>query len=337
MSAPLVSVCVANYQGRDLIESCLNSIFSQKCDFEFEVIVYDDASTDASDRTVINCFPKARLIREEKNVGYCIANHRMAENACGKYLLLFNNDASLMPGSLQALANEARAIKSPAILGLPQYDAVTKTLEDRGRLCDPFLNCLPNYEKNRNEVAMVAGACLWLPRETWFELGGFPEWFEYTAEDLYICLAARMRGYRVSIVDDGHGFYHHIGQSIGGGKIVAGRLSTTYERRFRTERNKCAVILACYPSPWHYCVFIMLAILLLLEGCTIALVKKNSKILSQVYLRALRGVWKSRQKIFEMRRKNLFGVISNSRFFSQFVWTPYKAQLVFRYGFPDLK
>lgn len=43
---PKVSVCVMTYNQEDFIAECLDSILSQKCDFDFEVIVGEDCSTD---------------------------------------------------------------------------------------------------------------------------------------------------------------------------------------------------------------------------------------------------------------------------------------------------
>ena len=46
MNNPLVSVIVLTYNHAAFIEQCLNSILDQETDFDFEVIVSDDASTD---------------------------------------------------------------------------------------------------------------------------------------------------------------------------------------------------------------------------------------------------------------------------------------------------
>ena len=43
---------------------------------------------------------------------------------------------------------------------------------------------------------MVIGACLWIQKGLWEELGGFPEWFGSIAEDMYLCCRARLAGYK---------------------------------------------------------------------------------------------------------------------------------------------
>ena len=105
------------------------------------------------------------LIRSDSNVGFCVANNRMVAQAEGTYVLLLNNDAELYPDALRVLHDEAEKIGEPAILSLPQYDFVTGELIDRGCLLDPFFNPVPNLDPGRRDVAMVIGACLWIPRQ----------------------------------------------------------------------------------------------------------------------------------------------------------------------------
>ena len=45
---PVVSICIANYNGIDLIDACIESVRAQDCRFAYEIIVHDDASGDGS-------------------------------------------------------------------------------------------------------------------------------------------------------------------------------------------------------------------------------------------------------------------------------------------------
>ena len=75
---------------------------------------------------------------------------------------------------------------------------------------------------------MVIGACLWLPKNLWDNLGGFPEWFGSLAEDMYLCCLARLKGVPVKVISTSK-FSHWVGRSIGGGKVLNNkRLSTEY-------------------------------------------------------------------------------------------------------------
>ena len=93
----------------------------------------------------------------------------------------------------------------------------------------------------RREVAMVIGACLFLPRSLWADLGGFPEWLESIGEDLYLCCVARLRGRSVKVTG-ASGYRHRQGASFGGNRATAQGLQTTFRRRYLSERNKLRVI-----------------------------------------------------------------------------------------------
>ncbi|MCZ7654266.1 MAG: hypothetical protein M5R42_08205 [Rhodocyclaceae bacterium] len=80
---------------------------------------------------------------------------------------------------------------------------------------------MPNRDPRRQDVAMVAGACLWIPKHLWDELGGFPEWFGSIGEDLYLCCMARLAGHPVRAPGTS-GYRHGVGASFGGGKVSGG-------------------------------------------------------------------------------------------------------------------
>jgi GT2 family glycosyltransferase len=120
--------------------------------------------------------------------------------ARGEYILLLNNDAVLLPNAISTLYKEASRQDIPGILGLPQYSFFTENLIDRGILFDPFVNTVPNFSTKITDVGMVIGACLWIPRALWAELGGFPEWLHTLGEDMFLCCLARLRGCPVKII-----------------------------------------------------------------------------------------------------------------------------------------
>ena len=126
--APVVSVCIANFNGMKVINDCLRSVLEQEGQISVEILVHDDASSDGSVAYIRNEYPDVGLIESPENVGFCIANNRMATEAKGKYLLLLNNDAALYPDAMKTLLAEADRLDKPAILGLPQYEFETGEL-----------------------------------------------------------------------------------------------------------------------------------------------------------------------------------------------------------------
>lgn len=334
---PMVSVCVANYNGIEIIDACLQSILRQDCDFAVEILVHDDASTDASVSHIRNQHAGITLIESTENVGFCVANNRMAAAARGSYLLLLNNDAVLLPDALRTLYADARHDMQPTLRGLPQYDAHSGDLVDRGTVFDLFLNPIPNLDPRRQDVGMVIGACLWIPKTVWNEIGGFPEWFGSIAEDMYLCCRARLTGYPVRVAN-ASGYRHWQGKSFGGNRIVDNTLSTTFRRRRLSERNKTFVIAMTYPAPAVLALLPLHLILLLAEGLALTVLKRNVRFLDEIYLPCVGDLWRHRAQVLVTRRTiQEARRIKVSDFFSVFSWVPHKLRMLARHGVPEVR
>lgn len=330
---PAVSVCIANYNGEPFVRECLDSVLGQVNSPSFEIIVHDDASTDGSIEQIA-CYDTVQLIRSADNVGYCVANNRMASAARGQYLLLLNNDAVLQPDALCTLMESAAAIGSPAILGLRQYDYHSGHFIDAGAWLDVFMSPIPIKRDEATHPAMVIGACLWIPRALWNELGGFPEWFHTNAEDVYLCCAARLRGHDV-FVPAKSGYLHRVGATLSDRNRHASQLTTTIRRRYLSERNRTRLMLMFYPW-WMLAPIIMIHVITLaVEGLVVSAVNKNPSIFRQVYWRAIRDVGFSaallKSHTSHIASNNIIGLV---HFLSRFCTIPAKLRALASWGLP---
>lgn len=109
-TSPKVSVCVITYNQEALIGPCLQSIIDQVTDFDFEVIVGEDASTDGTRRVVeefARRYPdRIRPIYQERNIGRGAHNFRTVHLAArGEYVAHIDGDDLALPGKLQAQAD----------------------------------------------------------------------------------------------------------------------------------------------------------------------------------------------------------------------------------------
>lgn len=335
--APVCSVCIANYNGMPFIDACVQSVLAQDCSFSVEIIIHDDASTDDSVAHIKKNYPDVVLLAGSENVGFCISNNRMVDVARGRYVLLLNNDAELFPDALSTLYAEAERLGEPAVLGLPQYDASTNELIDIGSRFDMFLNPIPNRPPSEPQVGMIIGACLWLPQSLWKEIGGFPDWFGSLAEDMYLCLLARLYGYQVMALP-ASGFRHWVGQSLGGGKVVNNRLSSKLSRRIVSERNKTFVMIVTYPSPYLQILLPLHFALLLIEGLVLAGVKRRWIIFRDIYWACIFAQWRCREKLSSVRASvQAQRKIEAKVFFGSFQKIPHKLSLLLKHGFPHLR
>ena len=334
---PICSVCIANYNGAALLDDCLASVLSQQGDIDIEVIVHDDASTDSSVALMRDKYPQVELLASSENVGFCVANNRMVAHARGQFVLLLNNDAALHPDALLTLVDAARAQSSAGIWTLPQYDWETGELVDRGCLLDAFYNPVPNLDPGRREVAMVIGACLFLSRTMWIDLGGFPEWMGSIAEDMYLCCLARLRGHSVA-ASNKSGYRHQQGRSFGGNRVNAGRLHSTFRRRRLSEQNKTAVMLICSPTLVVWPLVAVHLIELAIEGGLLTMLRRDGRIWKQIYSPTFSyvvrnfGQLRGRRRTVQCERRT-----SLSKYMRTMVLIPRKLSLLFRYGVPTLK
>jgi len=95
-----LSVIVVTWNSAADIEACLDSIHFGS---EFEVIVIDNASTDAT-RNKLSRYHHLRLIVNDSNCGYARANNQGTKLATGEYVLLLNPDTKIQLDSLDTLA-----------------------------------------------------------------------------------------------------------------------------------------------------------------------------------------------------------------------------------------
>lgn len=335
-SAPAVSVCVANYQGERLLSDCLESVYSQECPGGVEVIVHDDASADGSVELLRTRFPQATLLVSSENAGFTVANNRMGAVARGRHLLLLNNDAALKPGALLSLLRAANAMPG-AIFTLPQFDWNSGELVDRGCLLDPFFNPVPNLDPSRSEVAMGIGACLFLSRTLWHDLGGLPEWMGSLAEDLFLCGLARLQGHPVRVVN-GSGYRHRQGQTFGGNRVEAGRLNTTMRRRALSERNKTSALAILTPGLLMWPLLTLHLALLATEGLALTVLLRTTKPWRSIYGPAITSTFRHRRMLWALRRQVQAGRrVSVAQYFSTTHWWPRKLALLGKHGLPTIR
>jgi GT2 family glycosyltransferase len=337
MNPPLISICIANYNGAEVLLPCIESVLSQTCAAPVEIIVHDDASTDNSCELLARSHPDIRVIRSTTNVGFCISNNRMARAASGAYLLLLNNDATLRSGTLQGMLATATS-GFDGVLSAPQYRADTGQLLDRGCRMDWMLMPVPILKHGTYRAVTVMGACLWIPKLLWEQIGGFPPWIGSVGEDTFLCLSAWHAGPGVRVIEGG-GYNHVVGLSFGGGKIINGKLRTTTRRRFLSERNRLCVMSTFCPSGLLPLMIVLYIAEGLIEGMIMSVVKRNLRFLHEVTMSSIMSAWGLRRMVRAERKRmrELFGGFPVLRWIGILTLVPQKLRAVWHNGIPDVR
>ncbi|MFQ5578334.1 MAG: glycosyltransferase family 2 protein, partial [Anaerolineae bacterium] len=101
---PTVSVIVINYNGRQHLTTCFESLLALDYPPDaLELILADNASADDSVALVRRRFPSVRIIAHPQNYGFAGGNNRAAEQAGGRYIVFLNNDMRVQPDWLKSL------------------------------------------------------------------------------------------------------------------------------------------------------------------------------------------------------------------------------------------
>lgn len=116
MSAGL-SIVIAHWNARSLLENCLNSLLTNRPACPLEVIVVDNGSTDGSAQLVRQKFPAVVLVQNEVNQGYTVASNQGIKVSSFKYVLLLNSDTLVPQGALDHLVSYLETHRDVAIVG----------------------------------------------------------------------------------------------------------------------------------------------------------------------------------------------------------------------------
>jgi glycosyltransferase involved in cell wall biosynthesis len=110
-SEPLVSIALCTYNGERFLTEQLTSILNQTYR-NFELIIVDDNSTDATIQIISNYLPhpQINLHRNEKNLGYA-GNFGKAISLCkGEYISLADQDDIWLPGKIELMVRKMDGI-----------------------------------------------------------------------------------------------------------------------------------------------------------------------------------------------------------------------------------
>lgn len=249
MTACRVTAVIVNYNGLTYLGDCLRSIFATAYR-DFDVIVVDNASRDASVSYVEQNFPSVRIIVNKTNVGYAEGCNVGARAATGEYIAFLNTDIEVDPEWLGALLGVAVATPKigacgPKVLRLGARDTIDVV---GGFLCDVFgypFEALGHssldhgqYSQVR-EVFALAGMCMLVSRAAFDRVGGFDRRFFLLAEDIDLCWRLRLAGYKIRVAT---------------GAVVLHESMATFKQekvpreyvRFLVERNTMRMIIKNY-------------------------------------------------------------------------------------------
>lgn len=289
--APMVTVIIPNYNGRELLKKCIEALERQICR-EFRVLVVDNGSTDESVTLTSETLDLEFIVLKE-NMGFCGAVNIGIRHANTPYVILLNNDTEAEPEFVGELLAAIRRSKRIFSCGAMMIDHGRRELLDNAGDYYTALGWAVARGKGRPiknflkecEVFSCCGGAMICRTETVKRLGGLDEQHFAYLEDVDVGYRARIYGYRNYYVPTAR--VCHVGSATTG---------TRYNERkvFLAARNSMYVIYKNMP---------FLQLILNLPLIAIGIVIKTIFFLKKGFAgEYLRGVWEGIATCRESRK-----------------------------------
>jgi GT2 family glycosyltransferase len=210
MKKPELSVIILNYNTKELLEDCLNSVKLHKDEVPMEVIVSDNASTDGSPEMVRAKFPWVKFV-EGENEGFSKGNNRAKPLVEGEMVLFLNPDTvvhkNVFLKTVKYLKDHADigAVTCKLVLPDGQMDK-----DVRRRFPTPWVAFqhlvlgidkaywyLDLPEDFTHEVDAIQGAFFLTWKKILDKVGWFDENYFFDGEDVDLCYQIHEEGYKL--------------------------------------------------------------------------------------------------------------------------------------------
>lgn len=221
-----VSIIIPCFNKVDYTVRCLTSLAEHTPADRYEVVIVDNASSDATPELCAQLDGDVVVIRNDENLGFSKACNQGAKAATGRHLLFLNNDTEALPGWLEPMLDIIESEPDVGAVGSKllfpddtlQHAGVIVT-EVEGGVAVSATHEHYRLPKDhppanvRRDMDIVTGACILFRREAFEPAGGFDEGYWNGYEDVDLCLTLRDAGWRV-VYEPASTLYHH--ESVSG-------------------------------------------------------------------------------------------------------------------------
>ena len=234
---PKIAVVILNWNGRKFLREFLPSV--EKTTYaNMELVIADNGSTDDSLDFISQQYPKIRVIRMSKNLGFAKGYNEALKQVEADYYVLLNSDVEVAPGWLEPMAgllesDPSIAACQPKILSfhtrdLFEYAGGAGGWLDKygypfakGRIFDICEKDHGQYDQ-QEPIFWASGAALFIRASVFKTVKGFDEYFFAHQEEIDLCWRIQLAGHKIyscpqSVV------YH-----VGGGTLPRGNTLKTY-------------------------------------------------------------------------------------------------------------
>ena len=224
MSEP-VSIIILNYNGKQFLQKCLNSVLSQSYE-NFEVILFDNSSDDGSIEFLKSNFKDNRLkvIESITNLGFAGGNNEAVKYTLNDLIVLLNNDTEPEKNWLKYLVEAVKEKNTIASSFVITEGINPKYYESNGSVSYCMYNVMNIFKNIEDEF--YPNGCSLIFRKSEIPVPFDSDYFYYS-EDLYLGLKARFAGMKIKFIKGS--VVHHFGS----GARTVNKMRTFYQERNR--------------------------------------------------------------------------------------------------------
>lgn len=242
-----LSIIIVNYNGKEYLKDCFDSIEKYCSKVHHEIIVVDNLSTDGSQDYIRQNFPNVHLIENKENTGFAKGNNIGVRKAQGEVILLLNNDTILCNDFTPIIEEVKKDDVGAATIKMLNGDK--KYTPSFGKFPTPFgLLRIANMNDNRKDLVSgdfrkevyhmdwVSGSFLLVTKEDWNQVGGLDEDYFMYVEDVDFCKKLQNLGKKM-LLYPAYSYIHFVGfnssrefKLIKGYKIYASKHFSFFKR-----------------------------------------------------------------------------------------------------------
>lgn len=247
-----LSIIIVNYNTKEFLKRCLNSILSSiDGKISYEIIVVDNNSSDQSTEMVKKEFPQIKLIANKDNAGFSKANNQGIKiSEKNRYVLFLNPDTIMQNQTIEQMLKfmDSNKIAGAATCKLIMLNGEIDDASRRGfptpwnAFCH-FSGLAGLFTKSKlfsgynlgwmnlsetHEIDALAGAFMLVRRIAGEQVGWWDEDYFFYGEDIDFCYMLKQKGWKIYYVPTV--FATHYKGVSGGIKSVSQELTTASEQ-----------------------------------------------------------------------------------------------------------
>lgn len=245
---PYCSIIVLNYNAKKFIEKCLSSL--HKLNYpksRYQIVFVDNASIDGSVNFVKEKFPRVKIIKNKKNLGFSAGNNVALKTIKSDYYILINVDMFV---DRNWLINLVKVAESDDRIGLCASKILTMSDKSKINYAGGWINFLgfawpkgflqkDKKEFNKiEETGYTAGGALLIKKEVLEKVGLLEENFFMYYDDIDYSWRVKLFGFKTLYVPKAVIYHNYQGSSEISQNVV--------KKFYHLEKNRLETLIKCY-------------------------------------------------------------------------------------------